>query len=340
MPSEPSRTDHGPASHGASPRDAAPRLLERVRHAARVRHYSLRTEEAYAGWVRRFVLFHGKRHPEAMGAAEINAFLTHLAVDRRVSASTQNQALAALLFLYRVVLEADPGRIDGVVRARRPKRLPVVLSRAEVRAVLAELEGTPALVSGLLYGSGLRLLEALRLRVHDLDFARGEVLVRHGKGGKDRLTMLPQALHRPLLSHLEGVRARHEADLASGGGRVLLPEALGRKYPAADREWGWQYVFPARSPSIDPRGGEVRRHHLDESAVQRAVKAAVARVGLAKPATCHTFRHAFATHLLECGHDIRTVQELLGHADAATTMGYTPVLNRGGRGVRSPMDAP
>jgi integron integrase len=315
-----------------------PRLLDQVREAIRVRHYSLRTEETYVDWIRRFILFHGKRHPREMGAAEINQFLTHLAVQGEVAASTQNQAFCALLFLYRAVLEVDPGRIEGVVRAQRPHCLPVVLTRAEVQQVLARLEGTAHLVGLLLYGAGLRLLEALRLRIKDLEFGRGGIVVREGKGDKDRVTLLPAVARQPLLVHLERVRRLHERDLAEGFGRVYLPHALERKYPHADREWGWQYVFPAATRSRDPRSGVVRRHHLHETVIQRAVKEAVRRVGLSKPATPHTFRHAFATHLLEDGYDIRTVQELLGHASVETTMVYTHVLNRGGRAVRSPAD--
>jgi integron integrase len=315
-----------------------PKLLDRLRQACRVRHYSIRTEDAYHDWSRRFILFHGKRHPQEMGAAEINQFLTHLAVEGHVSASTQNQAFCALLFLYRDVLQVEPGRIEGVIRANRPKRLPVVLTRGEVQAVLRSMEGVPKLVGLLLYGSGLRVLEALRLRVHDLDFLRNEILIRGGKGDKDRVTMLP-ALAKPLLlSHLDVVRAAHERDLAAGFGTVYLPNALDRKYPNANREWGWQYVFPARSRSVDPRSGVERRHHLSEQAIQKAVRAAATAAGLTKPATPHTFRHAFATHLLEDGHDIRTVQELLGHAHVETTMIYTHVLNKGGRGVSSPLD--
>ncbi len=324
---------------GTSPApQGPPRLLDRLRAAIGVRHYSIRSEEAYVAWVRRFILFHHKRHPLEMGAAEINEFLTHLAVAGHVSASTQNQAFSAILFLYQKVLEVDPGRIAGVVRAVRPRRLPVVLTRPEVRAVLLRLEGTPRLVCGLLYGSGLRVLEGLRLRVKDIDFARGELTVRQGKGDKDRVTMLPAAVRPGLQRQLAGVRQLHERDLAEGFGRVALPEALARKYPNAEREWAWQYVFPAARRGVDPRDGQVRRHHLHETVIQRAVREAARRAGLTKPVTPHTFRHAFATHLLEDGHDIRTVQELLGHAQVETTMVYTHVLNRGGRGVRSPLD--
>ena len=324
----------------ASSPPGSPRLLDRVRSAVRVRHYSIRTEEAYVAWIRRFILFHNKRHPLEMGAAEINAFLTHLAVEGRVSASTQNQAFSALLFLYAKVLEVEPGRIAGVIRAIRPKRLPVVLTRQEVREVLRRVEEGPRLVCGLLYGAGLRVLEALRLRVKDLDFGRGEITVREGKGDKDRVTMLPAALVEGLRHQLGEARQLHEHDLAQGFGRVCLPGALARKYPTADREWGWQYVFPAARRGLDPRDGQVRRHHLHETVVQRAVREAARQAGVNKPVTPHTFRHAFATHLLEDGHDIRTVQELLGHANVETTMIYTHVLNRGGRGVRSPLDRP
>jgi integron integrase len=315
-----------------------PRLLDRVREAVRVRHYSLRTEEAYVAWVRRYVLYHNKRHPLEMGAAEINAFLTHLAVEGRVSASTQNQAFSALLFLYEKVLEVEPGRVAGVVRANRPKRLPVVLSRDEVRRVLSHLDGTYRLAALLLYGSGLRLLECLRLRVKDVEWDLGQVVVRHGKGGKDRRTMLPDAVRRPLAEHLGRVKELHEADLAAGYGAVYLPDALGRKLPGAAKAWVWQYVFPSGRRSVDPRGGAVRRHHANEGAVNRAITTAVRAAGLPKRATSHGLRHSFATHLIEGGYDIRTVQELLGHANVETTMIYTHVLNKGGRGVTSPLD--
>ncbi len=303
-----------------------PELLDQVRQAIRTRHYS------------RFILFHDKRDPAEMGAAEVSRFLTSLAVDRRVAASTQNQALAAILFLYKAVLDRDPGWLDDVVRAKRPQRLPVVLTRQEVHDVLAALDGVSWIMGLLLYGSGLRLMECLRLRVQDVDFGRGEVLVRGGKGDKDRVTMLPSAVVPRLSPHLERVCKLHAADLAAGFGRVALPDALARKYPFADREWGWQWVFPASSISADPRTGERRRHHLHESVPQRAIREARRRVGIAKPAGPHTLRHCFATHLLEAGYDIRTVQELLGHRDVKTTMIYTHVLNRGGRGVQSPAD--
>lgn len=314
------------------------KLLDRVRAALRTRHYSLRTEESYVAWVRRFVLFHGKRHPDVMGEPEINAFLSSLATDGRVAASTQNQALSALLFLYRHVLEKPFPEMTALVRARRPARLPVVLTRDDVRRVLACLGGEPRLVATLLYGSGLRLMEALRLRVKDLDLSRNEILVRDGKGQKDRVTMLPAALKPDLAAYLKTVRARHDAELSRGGGDVHLPDAIRIKYPGAAKSWAWQYVFPAGRESADPRSGEIRRHHLPETTVQRAVKRAVADAGVAKLASCHTLRHSFATHLLESGYDIRTIQELLGHRDVATTMIYTHVLNTGGRGVRSPLD--
>ena len=315
-----------------------PKLLDRVRHAIRVRHYSIRTEEAYVAWIKRYIFFHGKRHPSSMGAEEINAFLTHLAVENDVAASTQSQALSAILFLYKHVLDEDPGWLGEIVRARRPRKLPVVLAREEVRAVLGRMKGTPRIVAALLYGGGLRLLEGLRLRVKDIDFLAGEILVREGKGSKDRRTMLPASLREPLEEQLRGARATHEADLAAGYGRVWLPGALDRKYPGAATEWGWQYVFPAQGRSIDPRSGVVRRHHLDESTIQKAVHAAYLTTGVTKAANCHSLRHSFATHLLDDGYDIRTIQELMGHAGVATTMIYTHVLNKGGSGVRSPLD--
>ncbi len=316
-----------------------PKLLDRVRAAIRVRHYSLRTEQTYVQWIRRFILFHGKRHPSSMGAEEINAFLTSLAVEGNVSASTQNQALSAILFLYRHVLEEKIDRLD-IVPAKRARRLPVVLTRAEVAAVLGQMEGTTRLMAGLLYGAGLRQIECLRLRVKDLDFEKNEILVREGKGNKDRVTMLPESLSVPLRQHIERLRDLWESDRAAGLAGVALPDALERKYPNAGREWPWQWLFPARKPSVDPRTGTRRRHHVIEKTLQRAVAEATRRAGISKRVTCHTFRHSFATHLLEDGYDIRTVQELLGHADVRTTMIYTHVLNRpGSRGVRSPADA-
>jgi len=325
---------------GRTPQPPRVRLLDGVRAACRVRHYSRRTERAYAQWVKRFVLFHGKRHPRELGSAEVSEFLSHLALSARVSASTQNQALAALVFLYRHVLDppAPELALDDLVRARRPARLPVVLTRDEVGALLAELDGDARLVAALLYGAGLRLLEALRLRAKDLDLARGEIVVRDGKGRKDRVTMLPRSLAAELGAQLARARALHARDLASGAGDVALPDALARKYPGAAREWGWQWLFPASRRYRDPESGGERRHHLHETVVQRAVKRAVRAAGIAKPASCHTLRHSFATHLLEAGYDIRTVQELLGHSSVATTMVYTHVLNRGARGVRSPLD--
>ena len=315
-----------------------PRLLDQVRSVIRVRHYSRRTEDAYVYWIKQFILFHQKRHPVEMGKGEVEAYLSWLAEKRHVAASTQNQALSAILFLYRDVLQIEIGWLEGVTRAKRPKRLPVVLTREEVRAILAGMRGTPFLVAGLLYGAGLRLLDGLRLRVQDIDFAAGELLIRDGKGGKDRRTMLPQALMPYLRRHLEQVRQLHVNDLAAGYGRVWLPNALERKYPNAGRDWRWQYVFPAPSRAFDVATGEWRRHHLHESAIQKAVKAAAGAAGVMKKVGPHTFRHSFATHLLEDGYDIRTVQELLGHADVKTTMIYTHVLCKGGRGVRSPLD--
>lgn len=326
-----------PAMSGSSSA-AAPRLLDQVRGKIRLKHYSLRTEQAYLDWIRRFIRHFGKRHPRDLGPAEIEAFLTHLAVDGRVAAATQNQAKSAILFLYREVLATDLPWLDGVVAAKAPRRLPVVLTQDEVGVLLARLPGTYGLICRLLYGTGMRLMEGLRLRVKDVDFGRGEILVRDGKGFKDRVTMLPASVAESLRSHLERVRALHEQDLARGYGEVWLPYALDRKYPNAGREWGWQYVFPSAGLSVDPRSGAVRRHHVQDQPVQRALKQAVRDAGLAKPATPHTLRHSFATHLLEGGYDIRTVQELLGHSDVKTTMIYTHVLNRGGRGVVSPLD--
>lgn len=318
--------------------DRQPKLLDQVRAAIRVRHYSLRTEEAYVSWIKRFIFFHEKRHPLEMGEKEITHFLSALAVERHVSASTQNQALCALLFLYRHVLDQQVDWLDEVVRARRPQRLPVVLSRHEVRALLSALGGVHWLMASLLYGAGLHLLECLRLRVKDLDFAKHQIVVRAGKGDKDRVTVLPVAVVGHLTTHLAGVRTLHHQDLAQGFGRVYLPDALHRKYPNADREWSWQWVFPASQLSIDPRSGIQRRHHLHESVLQRAVKEGTRKAGLSLRVSCHTLRHSFATHLLEDGYDIRTIQELLGHRDVKTTMIYTHVLNRGGRGVHSPVD--
>jgi integron integrase len=315
-----------------------PRLLDRVRAALRLRHYSRRTEATYVAWIRRYILFHGKRHPADMGAAEVTRFLTSLAIDGRVAASTQNQALSALLFLYRNVLEVDLPWLDDVVRAKRPERLPIVLTREEVVAVLRRLDGVPRLMAFLLYGAGLRLLECCRLRVQDIDFATNQIVVRGGKGGKDRVTMLPAVVKADLARHLQAVRAQHERDLREGAGWVELPTALARKYPNAGREWVWHWIFPATRPYRDQVTGQWRRHHLHESVLQRDVKDAVRRAGIAKRATPHTLRHSFATHLLEDGRDIRTIQELLGHRDVTTTQIYTHVLNRGPSGVKSPID--
>jgi integron integrase len=322
----------------ASPESPKPKLLDRVRAALRARHFSRRTEDAYVAWIRRYIFFHGKRHPLEMGAAEVTRFLTSLAVDGHVAASTQNQALSALLFLYKGVLEVDLPWLEGVVRARRPARLPVVLTREEVRAVLERLEGAPRLMACLLYGAGLRVLECCRLRIQDVDFGTNQLVVRGGKGDKDRVTMLPAVAKADLARHLRDVRAQHERDLAVGAGWVELPTALGRKYPNAGRGWAWQWVFPATRVYRDRDTGQLRRHHLHESVLQRAVKRAVQQAVLAKRASPHTLRHSFATHLLEDGHDIRTVQELLGHRDVNTTMIYTHVLNRGPAAVRSPAD--
>lgn len=314
------------------------RLLEQVREAIRTRHYSIRTEEAYIRWTREYILFCGKRHPAELGAREVSAFISHLAVGRKVAASTQTQALSALLFLYREVLALPIGWVDDVERAKKPKRLPVVFTREEARAVLSCLRDEPWLMASLLYGAGLRLMECVRLRVKDLDLARSQITVRDGKGGRDRVTVLPASLVEPLKRQLERAAALHELDLREGFGRAYLPYALARKYPAADREWCWQYVFPARHRSRDPRSGREQRHHIAETALQKAVRRAVGAAGVAKPGSCHTFRHSFATHMLEAGYDIRTVQELLGHASVETTQLYTHVLNKGGRGVRSPLD--
>jgi integron integrase len=314
-----------------------PGLIQRYREELQARHYATRTVATYEQWLRRFLRFHHRRHPREMGSAEVNAFLTHLAVDLQVSASTQNQALSALLFLYRELLERNL-ELEGVVRARTKRRLPVVMTVDEVRAVLEQLDGVEALVAGVLYGGGLRLMEALRLRVHDLDFQRRQITVRQGKGGKDRRTMLPSRVGEKLRFHLEGVRRIHRQDLAEGYGRVQLPYALARKYPHAPVEWGWQWVFPQHNRWSNADTGEQGRHHLDPSLIQKAVRRAVLSSGIVKPATCHTFRHSFATHLLERGQDIRTIQELMGHNDINTTMIYTHVLNRGPLGVASPAD--
>lgn len=321
-------------------RDASPRpkLLDEVRARMRLKHYSLRTEQAYVYWIRRYIRANGMRHPRDLDGKVVEAFLTRLATEGNVAASTQNQALSAILFLYREVLALDLPWMAEVVRAKRPPRLPVVLSRAETERLLAQLSGRDWLMAGLLYGSGLRLMECLRLRVKDVDLERNEITVRDGKGGKDRRTVLPARLREPLQLRIDMVRAQHAEDLARGFGEVALPHALARKYPNAARSFAWQYVFPAARNSRDPRDGRAKRHHLDENVLQRAVRRAAMRAGLDKPATPHTLRHSFATHLLEAGADLRTIQELLGHKDVATTQVYTHVLNRGAGGVLSPLD--
>jgi integron integrase len=313
-------------------------LLDQVRTAIRLRHYSLRTEDTYLHWIKRFLAFHGKRHPAGMGEVEIGQFLSALAVEQGVSAATQNQALNALVFLYRHVLKLDVGQIENLVRAKQPQRLPVVLRKHEVKALLDALEGVRWLMGHLLYGAGLRLMECLRLRVKDIDFSANQIVVREGKGNKDRITILPSVVKTPLVAHLAHVRELHHHDLARGLGSVYLPHALHRKYPQAPTDWGWQWVFPARQISVDPRSGSHRRHHLQESVLQRAVRDAARQAQIVKPVGPHTLRHSFATHLLEDGYDIRTIQELLGHKDVSTTMIYTHVLNRGGKGVTSPSD--
>jgi len=315
-----------------------PTLTEKVREAIRLKHYSYRTEQNYVYWTRRFLRFHNLRHPREMREKEIQEFLSHLAVQENVAASTQNQALAALLFLYQQVLNIELKFIQDITPANKPKKLPVVFSREEVKNILGNLQGRYWLIVSLLYGSGLRLTESLRLRVKDIDFHSNQIVIHDGKGKKDRITMLPEKLKAPLIAHLTEVKKLHEHFLEKGYGTVELPHALARKYPNAEREWGWQYVFPADNVSKDPRSGAVRRHHLFESSVQKAVKEAIRKAGINKPGSCHTFRHSFATHLLEDGYDIRTVQELLGHKDVSTTMIYTHVLNRGGKGVKSPLD--
>jgi integron integrase len=326
----------GAYSTAQSPR--APRLLEQLRDAIRRLHYSFRTEETYVYWVKRFIYFSGKRHPADLGAAEVTAFLNHLARDRDVAAATQNQALSALLFLYKEVLRQPLPWLDELERARRPARVPTVLTREEVRRLLAAMQGTKWLMASLLYGAGLRLRECITLRVKDVDFGYRQITVRDGKGAKDRVTMLPAVVVEPLKAHLLQAKELHERDLREGYGDVELPHALARKYPKAQYEWGWKFVFPSHKLSTDPRTGVIRRHHVYENYVIRGVARAVRAVGISKHVSCHTLRHSFATHLLEAGYDIRTVQELLGHADVSTTMIYTHVLNKGGSGVTSPLD--
>src|SRR5437879_2701591 len=318
--------------------DKPKKLLDQTRDVLRLKQYSLRTERSYCDWIERFIRFHYLRHPGEMGASEITEFLTHLARVGNVAAATQNQALSAILFLYQRVLKQDVSWIDDVERAKKPKRIPVVLTHDEVHKVFAHLRGTPRLMAGLLYGSGLRLMECVRLRVKDVDFGYARITVRDGKGGKDRVTMLPLNLAKALERHLAKVKMQHEEDLAEGFGEVYLPDALERKYRGAARSWVWQFVFPSSRIAPDPRSGVLRRHHVDENVLQVAVKRAVCNSGINKPASCHTLRHSFATHLLENGYDIRTVQELLGHKDVSTTMIYTHVLNRPGIGVKSPLD--
>ena len=315
-----------------------PKLLDRVRNLIRTKHYSIRTEEAYVSWIKRFILFHGKRHPRDMGENEISAFLTDLAVNRNVSASTQNQAFNALLFLYRNVLQMEFGELENVERAKRPKRLPVVFTKEEIKKIIDQLETCKWIMAQLMYGAGLRVMECVRLRVKDIDFGYRQILVRDGKGQKDRVTMLPEIVSSPLKIHLEKVKSVHERDLKAGFGNVYLPFAIERKYKYAERSWAWQYVFPATKRSIDPRALVERRHHIAESVIQRAIKQAIRNAGISKTGNCHALRHSFATHLLEAGYDIRTVQDLLGHKDVSTTMLYTHVLNKGGRGVQSPGD--
>ena len=315
-----------------------PKLLDQVRSAIRTKHYSIRTEEAYVTWIKRYILFHKKRHPLKMGEKEIGEFLTHLAVKENVSASTQNQALCAIVFLYKYVLKKELGDFTDLAWAKKPKRLPVVFTREEAKAVLQQLSGTNWLMAMLLYGAGLRLSECLQLRVKDIDFAYKQITVRDSKGGKDRVTMLPEKVIEPLTKHLEKVKKLHEKDLKAGFGMVYLPDALERKYKNANKEWGWQYVFPASQISTDPRSGIRKRHHLYETVLQKAVKEAIRKAGIAKHASCHTFRHSFATHVLENGYDIRTIQELLGHKSVETTMIYTHMMNKGAMGVKSPAD--
>ncbi|MDI1350861.1 integron integrase [Aquabacterium sp.] len=321
-----------------APASPPPRLLDQLRARLRTLHYSIRTEQVYVDWARRFILHHGKRHPRDMGAAEVEAFLSHLAVQRNVSAATQNQARSALLFLYREILGIELPWLSEVISAKQSRHLPVVLTEREVRELLLQLNGTTGLIASLLYGTGMRLLEGLRLRIKDVEFTRREILIRAGKGNKDRVTVLPENLIAPLQQQIAKSRALHLKDLAEGLGEVWLPDALAQKYPRAGLTWGWQFVFPSAQRAIDPRSGVERRHHLCEQTVQRAVALAARRAGLDKPCSPHVLRHSFATHMLQAGYDIRTVQELLGHADVATTQIYTHVMNRGGRGVLSPFD--
>ncbi len=315
-----------------------PKLLDQVRNRIRCKHYSIRTEQAYIEWIRKFIFYHGKRHPAEMGENEISDFLTYLAVKRRVAASTQNQALSAIVFLYREVIQRDLGEFENLIRAKRPSRLPVVFTTKEMKSILIQLEGNNWLMGHLLYGAGLRIMECMRLRVKDVDFDYKQVIIRNGKGNVDRVTMLPNIIADNLKLHLEKVKLLHGRDLKEGFGAVYMPYALERKYKNANRSWAWQYVFPASRRSVDPRTGIERRHHISETVIQRAIKTAIRNAEITKAGSCHSLRHSFATHLLESGYDIRTVQELLGHKDVSTTMIYTHVLNRGGKGVKSPGD--
>jgi len=319
-------------------RGASPKLMDQVRQVIRTKHYSYRTEKSYVGWIKQFIMFNGKKHPKEMGEAEINSFLTHLAVKRKVSASTQNQALCAIVFLYKNVLKKDLGEFEGIIWTKRRKHIPVVLTRSEVKTILNRLHGTPWLIGYLLYGAGLRLNECLRLRVKDFDFEYNQIQIWDAKGSKDRVTVLPKALKQPLQQKIKVVKKIHQKDLLKGYGEVSLPYALGKKYPNAATDFGWQYIFQASRRSTDPRSGKIKRHHLDESVLRKALRIAVKKTDIYKKVTSHTFRHSFATHLLEDGHDIRTIQELLGHKDVKTTMIYTHVLNRGDIGVISPVD--
>lgn len=336
MHESPSATPSSDPNSASTP--PPPRLLDQVRAAIRYRHYSLRTEQAYVMWIKQFIRFHGMRHPRDMGALEIEAFLRHLTTDRDVSSATHNQAFSALLFLYKHTLELELPWLGEIKRPKNPRRLPVILTREEVRAIVAHMEGTPALMARLMYGTGLRLMECARLRVKDVDLARHEIVVREGKGFKDRITMLPASLVSDMRQQLARSRARWLSDASEGRAGVEMPPALARKYRSAGSSWGWFWVFPSPTMSRDPRSGVVRRHHVFEETLQRTFKRAVREAGIHKPATTHALRHAFATHLLESGADIRTVQELLGHSDVSTTMIYTHVLNRGRVGVRSPLD--
>ena len=315
-----------------------PKLLDQVRNLIRMKHYSLRTEQAYLKWIKRYILFHRKRHPKDMGEIEIREFITYLAVEKHVAASTQNQALNAVIFLYKEILNIELGQIGGIIWAKRSPKLPVVFTRDEVKRIFNHLEGTYKLIAGLLYGAGLRLLECLRLRIQDIDFSENQITVRDAKGGRDRITILPQSIKEHLMLHINKVKALHHEDLHEGYGEVYLPFALAEKYPKAPKQWAWQYVFPSARRSIDPLSGKIRRHHASETSVQREIKSAIYKAKIPKSGSTHSLRHSFATHLLESGYDIRTVQELLGHKNVKTTMIYTHVLNRGGKGIRSPLD--